>query len=287
LEGGDRLLHVLPLFHAHGLISGLMTALAAGSSVVCTPGFDSTAFFGWLTEFRPTWYTGVPAIHRALLSAASADNYSPLPTSLRLVRSASAALPADVLGGLEGLFGVPVIETYGMTEAASQIAANPLVQRKLGSVGKSAGAEIAIIDEKGQPLPSGMRGEIVLRGPTITRGYENDPAATASAFREGWFRTGDIGYFDPDGYLFIVGRGNEIINRGGQKVAPAEVEEVLLTHPKVREAVVFSIPHPRLGEAVAAAVVLGPGARIGPRRLRDFVSQRLAPFKVPSVISIV
>jgi acyl-CoA synthetase (AMP-forming)/AMP-acid ligase II/acyl carrier protein len=287
LDRHDRLLNVLPLFHAHGLISGLLTALAAGSSVVCTPAFDVTAFFGWLTEFRPTWYTAVPAVHRALLSAARHHKHRSLRTSLRLIRSASASLPAEVLSGLEELFGVPVIETYGMTEAASQIAVNPLVRRKPGSVGKSAGAEIAIIDDKGQRLPAGERGEILLRGPTITRGYENDPAATSAAFREGWFRTGDLGYLDEDGYLFIVGRSKDVINRGGQKVAPAEVEEALLKHPKVLEAVAFSIPHPRLGEAVAAAVVLSPGTSITSRRLRDFARQRLAAFKVPAVIRIV
>ena len=202
----DRLLNVLPLFHAHGLISGVLAALAAGSSVVCTPGFDAAAFFGWLTEFRPTWYTAVPAIHRAVLSAAGRHKRGTQRSSLRLIRSASSSLPPDVLGGLEALFGVPVIETYGMTEAATQIAANPLGRRKPGSVGQSAGAEIAIMDDEGRRLPAGERGEIALRGPTITRGYDNDAAATESAFRDGWFRTGDLGYLDEDGYLFIVGR---------------------------------------------------------------------------------
>ena len=261
LEPGDRLLNVLPLFHAHGLISGLLTALAAGSSVVCTPRFDPAAFFGWLTEFRPTWYTAVPTIHRALLSAADRHKHSIQRSSLRVIRSASASLPPDVLSELESLFGVPVIETYGMTEAASQIAANPLERRKPGSVGQSAGAEIAIMDGEGRRLAAGERGEIVLRGPTITRGYDNDIAATKSAFRDGWFRTGDLGYLDRDGYLFIVGRIKDVIKRGGQKVAPAEVEEALLGHPDVVEAVVFSIPHRRLGEDVAAAVVLRPDRR--------------------------
>ena len=159
---------------------------------------------------------------------------------MRLIRSASSSLPPDVLGGLESLFGVPVIETYGMTEAASQIAANPLGRRKPGSVGQSAGAEIAIMDGEGRRLPAGERGEIALRGPTITRGYDNDVAATEAAFRDGWFRTGDLGYLDRDGYLFIVGRIKDVINRGGQKVAPAEVEEALLSHPDVVEAVAFS-----------------------------------------------
>ena len=285
----DRLLNVLPLFHGHGLISGVLAALAAGSSVVCTPGFDAAAFFRWLTEFRPTWYTAVPAIHRALLSEAHRYKRGAHPCSLRLIRSASASLPPDVLGGLEALFGVPVIETFGMTEAATQIAANPLGRRKLGSVGTSAGAEIAIMDGESRRLLAGERGEIALRGPTITRGYYNDVAATSSAFRDGWFRTGDLGYLDQQGYLFIVGRIKEadVINRGGQKVAPAEVERALLSHPEVVEAVAFPISHRRLGEDVAVAVVLRPNAKVSVSKLREFAGERLARFKIPGLIRIV
>jgi amino acid adenylation domain-containing protein len=283
----DRLLNVLPFFHAHGLISGLLTALAAGSSVVCTPGFDAAAFFGWLREFRPTWYTAVPPIHRAVLSAARRRADGVRRTSLRVIRSASSSLPRDVLGELETRFGVPVVETYGMTEGASQIAANPLGRRKPGSVGRPAGAEIAIMDARGRRLPPGQRGEIALRGPTITRGYDGDPAATKAAFRNGWFYTGDLGYFDADGYFFIVGRIKDIINRGGQKVAPAEVEEALLGHPDVIEAAAFPISHKRLGEEVGAAVVLRPDADLSPRTLREFARERLARFKVPGLIRIV
>jgi amino acid adenylation domain-containing protein len=283
----DRLLNVLPLFHAHGLISGLLTALAAGSTVVCTRGFNPPAFFDWLSEFRPTWYTAVPAIHRAVLTAADRHKHRIRRCSLRVIRSASASLPPAVLRKLESLFGVPVIETYGMTEAASQIAANPLGQRKPGSVGRPAGAEIMIVDREGRALASGERGEIALRGPTIARGYDNDIVATEFAFRDGWFRTGDLGYFDEDGYLFIVGRIKDIINRGGQKVAPVEVEQALLSHPDVVEAAVFSIPQERLGEDVAAAVVLRADAKLTPQKLRNFTRERLARFKVPGLIRIV
>jgi acyl-CoA synthetase (AMP-forming)/AMP-acid ligase II len=192
------LLNVLPLFHGHGLISGLLAALAAGSSVVCAPGFDATRFFGWLAEFRPTWYTAVPAIHQAILAVVDPHRQAARRSSLRLVRSASTSLTRQTLSGLEALFGVPVIDTFGMTEAATQIAANPLQRRKPGSVGQAAGPEIAILDSQGRQLSVGKRGEIALRGPTITRGYDNDPAATASAFRNGWFRTGDIGYLDTE-----------------------------------------------------------------------------------------
>jgi acyl-CoA synthetase (AMP-forming)/AMP-acid ligase II/acyl carrier protein len=287
LGSRDRLLSVLPLFHGHGLISGLLAALTAGSSVVCTPGFDATGFFGWLTEFRPTWYTAVPAIHQAILSAADSHKGAAQRSSLRLVRSASTSLAHDVLGGLEALFGVPVIDTYGMTEAATQITANPLRRRKPGSVGQPAGPEIAILDSRGRRLAAGKRGEIALRGPTITRGYDNDAAATASAFRNGWFRTGDLGYLDADGYLFIVGRIKEIIHKGGQKVAPAEVEGALLSHPDVIDAAVFPVPHGRLGADVAAAVVLRQDAKVSAQRLRDFARERLAGFKVPGLIRIV
>jgi amino acid adenylation domain-containing protein len=283
----DRLLNVLPLFHAHGLISGLLTALAAGSSVICAPGFEAASFFGWLRELRPTWYTAVPTIHRALLSTADHHKNRAQRSSLRLIRSASASLSRDVLDELESLFGVPVIETYGMTEAASQIAANPLERRKPGSVGKPAGAEIAIMDQQGRKLPVGERGEIVLRGATITRGYDNDTTATESAFRNGWFRTGDLGYLDPEEYLFIVGRIKDVINRGGQQVSPVEVEEALLSHPDVLEAGAFAIPHKKLGENVAAVVVLRPNSEVSAHKLREFARKRLAAYKVPGLIRIV
>jgi acyl-CoA synthetase (AMP-forming)/AMP-acid ligase II/acyl carrier protein len=283
----DRLLNVLPLFHAHGLISGTLATLAAGSSVVCTRGFNADAFLGWLTEFGATWYTAVPAIHQAVFSAADRYKHIAQRSSLRLIRSASSTLPPKLLCGLEAVFGVPVIDTYGMTESASQIAANPLGRRKVGSVGQAAGPEIAIVDGEGRPLSSGERGEIVLRGPTITRGYENDAAETAAAFRDGWFRTGDLGYLDSEGYLFIVGRIKDVINRGGQKVAPAEVEEVLVNHPDVVEAAVFPVPHPRLETDVAAAVVLRADAKITVQNLRRFARERLASFKVPGLIRII
>lgn len=287
LEPDDRLLNALPLFHAHGLISGLLTALAAGSTVICTPRFEPDTFLDWLAEFRPTWYTAVPSIHRALLSAASRRNRIVAPCSLRVIRSASASLPPAVLAELESVFGVPVIETYGMTEAASQIAANPLKRRKPGSVGRPAGSDIAILDTEGQHLAAGARGEIAIRGPTLTRGYENDGAATQAAFKDGWFRTGDLGYLDRDGYLFIVGRLKDAIKRGGQQVAPAEVEAVLLRHPDVVEAAVFSIAHRSLGEDVAAAVVLRPGSQTSVQVLRSFARERLARYKVPGPIRIV
>lgn len=280
----DRLLNVLPLFHAHGLISGLLTALAAGSSVIVTGGFDAPSFFGWMRDLQPTWYTAVPTIHRALLTAAEANPNRARSSSLRVIRSASSSLAPAILNGLEATFGVPVLETYGMTEAASQIAANPFELRKIGSVGRAAGPEIAIMDDAGRTLAHGERGEIMLRGPNMSRGYHNDEAATQAAFRNGWFRTGDLGYLDADGYLFIVGRIKDVINRGGQKVSPLEVEEVLLAHPAVLEAGVFAIPHAKLGENVAAVVVLRSNSEATSDQLRQFARKRLAAYKVPSLI---
>jgi amino acid adenylation domain-containing protein len=289
LQAHDRLLSVLPLFHAHGLISGLVTALAAGSTVISPPKFDAAAFFGWLKQCEPTWYTAVPPIHRALISAARRRKRSFHPSSLRLIRSASSSLPIDVLNELEALFGVPVIETYGMTEASTQIAANPVERRKPGSVGTPAGPEIAVMDSEGRHLPACEHGEVALRGPTITRGYDGNEVATKAAFRDGWFRTGDLGYLDADGYLFLVGRIKkaDVINRGGQKVSPAEVEQVLLTHPDVTAAAAFPITHTTLGEDVAAAVVLRTQTRLTPQKLRQFASEHLARFKIPGLIRIV
>ncbi|QOZ47455.1 non-ribosomal peptide synthetase [Bradyrhizobium sp. CCBAU 53340] len=284
LTSHDRLLNVLPLFHAHGLISGLLTALAAGSSVIVTSGFDAPSFFGWMRDLQPTWYTAVPTIHRALLTAAEANPQAARSSSLRVIRSASSSLAPAILNGLEAAFGVPVLETYGMTEAASQIAANPFELRKIGSVGRAAGPDIAIMDETGRELASGTRGEIMLRGPNMSRGYYNDEAATQAAFHNGWFRTGDLGYLDADGYLFIVGRIKDVINRGGQKVSPLEVEEVLLAHPAVLEAGVFAVPHAKLGENVAAVVVLRSDSGASSDQLRQFARKRLAAYKVPSLI---
>jgi amino acid adenylation domain-containing protein len=285
LEPADRLLNVQPLYHVHGLVAGVLAALAAGSSVVCSPGFEADAFFGLLMEFRPTWYTAVPTIHRAVLSAAG--RHSCRQTSLRLIRSASSALPPNVLTGLEDVFGVPVIETYGTTEAASQVAANPLGARKAGSVGRAVGVEIAVMDRNGLQMSAGQRGEIVLRGPTITRGYDNDATSTNETFRDGWFRTGDIGYVDQDGYVFIAGRIKDAINRGGQEISPAEVEEILLKYPGVLEAAAFPIPHTRLGVDIAAAVVVQPDAHVDPLTLREFARKHLAQYKVPGLIHIV
>jgi acyl-CoA synthetase (AMP-forming)/AMP-acid ligase II len=285
----DRCLNVLPLFHGHGLMATLLASLAAGASVVCTPGCDVDQFFAWLAAFRPTWYSAVPTMHQAILAQARHNREQPAQHRLRLVRSASAPLPPRVFEDLEQIFEAPVIEIYGMTETAGcPIASNPLPprQRKVGSVGPPVGLDVAIMDERGALLPRGQTGQVVVRGASITAGYDGDPMATRAAFAGGWFKTADHGFFDDDGYLFLVGRRQEIINRGGEKVAPREVDEALLEHPAVAEAVTFAIPHVTLGEDVAAAIVLRPHAAATAKDIRQFVGARVAEFKVPRQILI-
>ncbi len=283
LEPDDRCLNIMPLFHIHGLMGAVLASVAAGAEIVCTSGFDAMRFFSWVRDFEPTWYTAVPTMHQAILGRALRNRDIVEQSRLRLIRSSSASLPPQVMAELESLFNAPVIESYGMTEAAHQMASNPLppLARKPGSVGPAAGPEIAVMDGQGNLLAAGATGEIVIRGPNVTAGYEKNPAANAEAFTDGWFRTGDQGFLDPDGYLTITGRLKEIINRGGEKISPREVDEVLLDHPSVRQAVTFALPHPKLGEEVAAAVVLREGHEVGERELRSFVSERLADFKVP------
>jgi acyl-CoA synthetase (AMP-forming)/AMP-acid ligase II/thioesterase domain-containing protein len=276
----DRCLNVMPLFHIHGLVGATLATLLSGGSLVCVPGFH--AFYDWLEAFEPTWFTAVPTIHQAILGMAR-DARRPLPSSLRFIRSSSAPLPPQVMNELELLFGVPVLEAYGMTEAAHQMASNPLPprRRKPGSVGVPVGTRIEVIDDEGHPLEPGRTGEIVVQGDNVIKSYFSNAEANASSFIGSWFRTGDEGYFDEDGYLFINGRTKEIINRGGEKVSPREVEEVLLEHPAVAEAVVFAMRDRWLGEEVAAAVVPRAGRRLDEADLCGFAAKRLADFKLP------
>ncbi|HJV61615.1 MAG TPA: AMP-binding protein [Albitalea sp.] len=289
LQPRDRCLNVMPLFHIHGLIGALLATLAAGGSIVCTPGFDERLFFDRVAEFEPTWYTAVPTIHQSVLAQGALYRQKAPRHRFRFVRSSSAALPPKTFDMLEALTGAPVIEAYGMTEASHQMASNPLPprQRKPGSVGIPAGVEIALMDEAGQVLGKGCTGEIVIRGPGVTAGYESNPVANAKAFTEGWFRTGDQGRLDDDGYLFICGRLKEIVNRGGEKISPREVDEALIEHPDVAQAVAFAVPHGSLGEDLVAAVVLRAGAAPDEAALRAFLFERLAGFKVPSAIVFV
>jgi oxalate---CoA ligase len=285
-ETQDCGLNIMPLFHIHGLIAGVLAPLSAGSQVFCTPGFNALKFFGWMEECKPTWYTAVPTMHQAILSRASKNAQTIERYPLRFIRSSSSSMPPQVIAELEAVFKAPLIESYGMTEATHQMASNPLPPevRKPGSVGRAAGPEIAIMSEDGAMLGAHATGEIVIRGPNVTAGYEANPKANAEGFMNGWFRTGDQGVMDEDGYITITGRLKEIINRGGEKVSPREVDEILMDHPAVAQVVCFGMPHPKLGEEVAACVVLREGQQVTERELQSFVGSRAADFKVPKKI---
>jgi acyl-CoA synthetase (AMP-forming)/AMP-acid ligase II len=290
LAPADRCLNVLPLFHGHGLTATVLASLAAGSSVVATPGCDVKRFFDWLSALRPTWYSAVPTMHQAILAEARHHSDQIAACRLRLIRSASAPLSPQLFAELERAFGTTVIEFYGMTETASSpIACNPLPpgRRKPGSVGVPVDLAVAIMDEGENILPSGAKGQVAVRGGSVMPGYDNDPAANRAALVGEWFKTGDLGFFDDDGYLFLTGRSRELINRGGEKVTPWEVDELLLEHPAVAQAVTFAVPHPTLGEDVAAAVVLRPQCIATPREIRQFAIGRIADFKVPRQVLIV
>lgn len=286
LTSVDRCLNIMPLFHIHGLIAAVMGSIHAGASVSCTPGFNALKFFNWLEEVRPSWYTGVPTMHQAILSRAGRNQEIISNAKLRFLRSSSASLPPQVMMDLEQTFDAPVIEAYGMTEAAHQMACNPLPRgsQKPGSVGLAAGPKISIMNQQGEHLSVGEIGEVVIQGENVTTGYLNNDAANATAFTDGWFRTGDQGRLDSEGYLTLTGRLKEIINRGGEKISPREVDEILLDLDSVAQVVTFAIPHPKLGEEVAAAVVLKAGAELDEKALREYAATRLADFKVPKKI---
>ena len=238
-----------------------------------------------MEEAKPTWYTAVPTMHQAILTRAGHNREIIARNRLRFLRSSSSSMPPQVIGELEKAFGAPLIEAYGMTEAAHQMASNPLHGvRKPGSVGLAAGPEIRIMDEAGQLLGPNQTGEIVICGDNVTPGYENNPKANAEAFVKGWFRTGDQGVIDSEGYVTLTGRLKEIINRGGEKISPREVDEALMDHPAVLQVVTFAVPHDKLGEDVAAAVVLREGMSANEQELRAFLSERIAAYKTPRKI---
>ncbi len=292
LTADDRCMNVMPLFHIHGLLAAVSATLATGGQVWCAPGFDALRFFGWLRDADPTWYTAVPTMHQAILSRAGRNADVIANARLRFLRSSSASLPGPVMEKLFETFGAPVVEGYGMTEAAHQMCSNPLKpgSQKPGAVGLPAGPEVRIADEVDPVLTDGGVGEVVISGPNVTPGYEGNPEANAKNFFEvdgqRWFRTGDQGTFDDDGYLILTGRLKEIINRGGEKVSPLEVDGVLSAHPAIAQVVTFALPHPKLGEEVAAAVVLREGEDVTDRDIRDFAKERLADFKVPRKVII-
>jgi acyl-CoA synthetase (AMP-forming)/AMP-acid ligase II len=287
LTSGDVSLCLMPLFHVHGLLASTLSTLLSGGTVVAPSKFNPLSFWRIVREHRATWYSAVPTIHHLILARSSGSEKPAGAESLRFVRSCSAALPVEMAGKIEALTGVPVLEAYGMTEASHQMASNPLPpeQRKFGTVGPGTGIEIGIMTDSGDLLAAGAKGEVVIRGPSVIDAYENNPEANAKSFVNGWFRTGDEGLLDADGYLRLTGRIKELINRGGEKIAPLEIDEVLLAHPSISEAVAFGVPHTTWGEEVAAAVVLREPATEA--ELLAHCRDRLADFKCPRKLFIV
>ncbi|HEV2756773.1 MAG TPA: AMP-binding protein, partial [Actinomycetota bacterium] len=288
LDGSDRCLNVMPLIHTHGLVAGLLAPLVSGGSAICTPTSDPYLMRLCLDRQAPTWYTAVPTVHKNLLQHLHA---SPTPPAhqLRLIRSISAPLPVHVLEELETVFGVPVVEGYALTEAPGEVTSNSPARaaRRAGTVGRPTLCEVRVLRDGGRSAAPMERGEVVIRGPNVITNYVGSSHGEETFFEGDWFRTGDEGFVDDDGYLTITGRLKEQINRGGEKVSPREVDDVLIQLPGVAAAATFPVPHPILGEDVAAAVVRDPGARLSAQDVREFVASRISWYKVPKAIHFV
>jgi acyl-CoA synthetase (AMP-forming)/AMP-acid ligase II len=283
LTPDDVSLCAMPLFHVHGLLASTLATLHSGGTTVTRPRFSPRTFWEDAIDHRATWYSAVPTIHQMLLGRAGSD----VPRhGFRFARSCSSALPPALQAALEDRFEIPVVQAYGMTEAAHQMCSNPLPpgEQRAGSVGPATGVDAAVLDENWQPLGLGDPGEVAVRGRSVIDGYRNNPLANEESFRDGWFRTGDSGTISADGYVTLNGRIKELINRGGEKISPHEVEDALTSHPSVAEAVAYAVPDDRYGEQVAAAVVLNNGADAA--ELKRHCTERLAAFKVPTMITV-
>jgi acyl-CoA synthetase (AMP-forming)/AMP-acid ligase II len=286
LTADDTTLCLMPLFHIHGLVGCMLSTLASGGTLVCPPGFSALEFWKWVDRFKPTWYSAAPTMHQTILARARHNEGIIQANPFRFIRSSSASLPPVITEQLESTLSAPMLESYSMTEAAHLMTTNPLPPkaRKPGTVGYGFGVEVGIMDEAGALLPQGSLGEVVIKGSNVMDGYENNPQANATAFVEGWFRTGDQGTLDEEGYLRLTGRLKELINRGGEKISPLEVDDVLLRHPAVSEALAFAVPHKSLGEDIHAAVVLT--GEVTEKELKAHCAQALADFKVPDRIHV-
>ena len=285
LTENDTALVVMPLFHVHGLIGVALSSLNSAGTIVIPPRFSASNFWQNQALTNATWYSAVPTIHQILLMRSDDDN---APTkSFRFIRSCSASLAPSVFTDLESRFGAPVLEAYGMTEASHQMSSNllPPGSRAPGTVGIGTGVEISIMNEQGTLLDVGQKGEVVIKGKNVTHGYHNNPEANAEAFTNGWFRTGDQGVLSDERVLTLTGRLKELINRGGEKISPLEVDAALIKHPAIAEAVCFGVEDVKYGEIVQAAVVLS--GESSESELRAFCSEQLADFKVPDRIYIV
>ncbi|XP_042512686.1 probable CoA ligase CCL9 [Macadamia integrifolia] len=290
LTESDSTVIVLPLFHVHGLLAGLLSSLVAGAAVALPAAgrFSASTFWSDMINYNATWYTAVPTIHQIILDR-HLSKPEPAYPKLRFIRSCSASLAPAILSRLEEAFGAPVLEAYAMTEASHLMSSNPLPEdgpHKPGSVGKPVGQEMAILDENGVPQPAQVSGEVCIRGPNVTMGYKNNPEANKAAFSFGWFHTGDIGFMDSAGYLQLVGRIKELINRGGEKISPLEVDAVILAHPDIAQAVAFGVPDDKYGEEINCAIIPGEGSKIDEEEVLKHCKKNLASFKVPKKVFI-
>lgn len=288
LSEHDRVLAVLPLYHINAFVVTMLAPLISGGSLALATRFSTGQFWEQVSTMRCTWINLVPTMVSYLLQH---DAPSPaLLTALRFCRSASASLPPEHLLGFEKMFGIGVIETMGLTETAAPSFSNPLEQaeRKLGSVGKATGCEARVIDEHFNPLPDGSTGEVVIRGGNVMVGYYKNPDATAAALTlDGWLRTGDLGHRDSDGFFFITGRIKELIIKGGENIAPREIDEVLLRHPDVLDAAAVGVPDPHYGQEIMACIVLRPGCLPSESNVRAFCETHLGRFKTPRLLHFV
>ena len=286
LPSTDVSLCIMPLFHVHGLVASTLATLYSGGTIVVPPSFSPMGFWQLVKEHDVTWFSAVPTMFQSVLSRTRGKTVAG-ETKLRFIRSCSAALSPITLKEMEDVSGVPVVEAYGMTEAAHQMASNllPPGQRVPGSVGQGTGVKIAIMDEEDHLQPTGTIGEVVISGANVIDGYESNAEANASSFVGQWFRTGDRGVLNEEGVLTLQGRLKELINRSGEKISPIEIDEVLLSHECVSEAVAFGVPHSVHGEEPVAAVVLKND--ISERELINFCKEKIATFKVPRKIHIV
>ena len=289
LTADDHCLNIMPLFHIHGLIAVLSASAKVGASVCASNGFNALKFLDLAETQNITWYSGVPTMHQAILLRAQKNSDKAKKLNLRFIRSSSASLPPAIFEQLNDIFQTPVIEAYGMTEATHQMASNPLPPaiQKPGLVGMPAGPEICIMNDKNEKLPEGEIGEICIKGDNVTNGYENNPEANKQSFVNDWFRTGDEGFFDEDGYLKISGRLKEIINKGGEKISPLEVDNILMDFPPIDQALCFGYKDKMLGEDIAVAIKLKENKSCTEDDIKSYANEKLAKFKIPKKIFIV
>ncbi len=288
LTAADRVLAVLPLYHINAFSITMLATLAHGGSLVMPPKFSAAQFWQQAIERECTWINVVPTMISYLLeseSPALADV-----KNIRFCRSASAPLAPEQLTQFEEKFGISIIETMGLTETAAPSFSNPLTpsERKLGAVGKASGCEARVIDAKLDPIPDGQTGEVAIRGPHVMRGYYKNEAATQAAFTpDGWLRTGDLGHRDADGFFFITGRIKELIIKGGENIAPREIDEALLRHPAILDAAAVGIPDKHYGQEIMVCVVLKEGHDLDEASLRQFSTEQLGRYKSPTIIRFV